>query len=104
MNDLIRIRILDFLQWNDKNGYYTDEICDLENIPCLTIEDGIKFFFCVINSDFYYTIVDNIFELNFDEIIQYSREYGFYEKNCKKLNLLISNNNPNKDFYKSLIE
>ena len=29
-NDEIRIKVLEFLQWNDKNGYYTDERCDLE--------------------------------------------------------------------------
>ena len=25
-----RIRITKFLQWNDRNGYYTNEECDLE--------------------------------------------------------------------------
>ena len=34
-NDLIRRKILNFLQWNDKNGYYTDERCDLEEVPRL---------------------------------------------------------------------
>lgn len=55
-NDLIRIKILNFLQWNDKNGYYTDERCDLEEVPRMTYEDSIKYFFGVLNEDFYYTI------------------------------------------------
>lgn len=28
--DKDRIKITKFLQWNDRNGYYTDEECDLE--------------------------------------------------------------------------
>lgn len=28
-----RIKITEVLQWNDRNGCYTDENCDLEDIP-----------------------------------------------------------------------
>ncbi|BDU93760.1 hypothetical protein [Clostridium perfringens] len=45
------------------------------------IKKSIKYFFGVINSEFYYPIVDNIFELSFDEIIHYAKEYKFYNKN-----------------------
>lgn len=31
-----RIKITKFLQWNDRNGCYTDENCDLEDIPRMT--------------------------------------------------------------------
>lgn len=104
MKDLTRKKILNFLQWNDKNGYYNDEIRIIENIPTLTIEDSIKFFFGVINSDFYYSIVDNIFELNFYETIQYSKINGFYNKTCEKLKLLINTKTDELDlFYKSLL-
>lgn len=48
MNDLIRTKILAFLQWNDKNGYYTDERCDLEEVQKLSLEESIKYFFGVI--------------------------------------------------------
>ena len=78
MNDLIRTKILAFLQWNDKNGYYTDERCDLEEVQKLSLEESIKYFFWVINSDFYYSIADNIFELSFYETIQYAKNYNFY--------------------------
>ncbi|WP_283697499.1 hypothetical protein [Clostridium perfringens] len=104
MKNLIRKKILNFLQWNDKNGYYTDEICSLENIPRLTLEDSIKFFFGVINSDFYYYVVDNIFELTLYEAIQYSKINGFYNKTCEKLKLLINTNTNELDlFYKGLL-
>ncbi|MCY6354196.1 hypothetical protein OIO11_03000 [Clostridium sp. ZS2-4] len=37
-----RAKIIEFLQWNDRNGSYTDENCDLEEIPRMTYEDAIK--------------------------------------------------------------
>lgn len=95
-HDLIRRKVLNFLQWNDKNGYYTDKRCDLEGVPRMTYEDSIKYFFRVINSDFYYTIADNIFELNFNEVIKVAKDNGFYFETKFKLNLLLIDelNNP----------
>ena len=58
-----RIKITEFLQWNDRNGCYTDEICDLEEVPRMNYEDTVKYFFGVMNEDFYYCITYNIFEL-----------------------------------------
>ncbi|HBZ6548640.1 hypothetical protein ACV3R4_15465 [Clostridium perfringens] len=103
MNDLIRTNILAFLQWNDKNGYYTDERCDFEEVQKLSLEESIKYFFGVINSDFYYSIADNIFELSFYEIIKYAKDYKFYNQTYKKLKLLI-NSNPNEILYRNLLE
>lgn len=87
MNDLIRTKMLDFLQWNDKNGYYTYELCNLEEVQILSLEESIKYFFWVINSEFYYSIADNIFELSFYEIIKYAKDYKFYNQTYKKLKL-----------------
>ncbi|MDU7069649.1 MAG: hypothetical protein E6343_17000 [Clostridium perfringens] len=103
-NELIRRKILNFLQWNDKNGYYTDERCDLEEVPRMTYEDSIKYFFGVLNEDFYCNLVDNIFELEYDEVIKYAKNNGFYEKTYKKLNLLINTDNFNDiSFYRNLL-
>ena len=57
--ELIRKKIIEFLQWNDKNGYYTDERCDLEEVPRMTYKESIKYFFGVINGDFYNSKADN---------------------------------------------
>lgn len=84
-----RVIITKFLQWNDKNGSYTDENCDLEDIPRMTYEDTVKYFFGVINEDFYYGITDNISELSYEDIIQYAKYNGFYDKTMDKLNLLL---------------
>ncbi|XZH53358.1 hypothetical protein ACSW8Q_17410 (plasmid) [Clostridium perfringens] len=103
-NELIRRKVLNFLQWNDKNGYYTDERCDLEEVPRMTYEDSIKYFFGVLNEDFYCTIADNIFELEYDEVIKYAKNNGFHENTYKKLKLLINTNNFNAiSFYRYLL-
>lgn len=49
--DKQRIKIVKFLQLNDRNSCYTDENCDLEDIPRMTYEEAVKYFFGVINND-----------------------------------------------------
>lgn len=98
-----RSRILDFLQWNDRNGCYTDENCDLEEVDRLSYNDAIKFFFGVMNENFYYSQVDNIFELSYDETIEYAKQNGFYDSTMEKLQLLLQEPSPNDRFYRTLI-
>ena len=74
-----RVKIIEFLQWNDRNGCYTDENCDLEEVPRMTYEDAVKYFFGVMNDDFYYSIADNIFELSYDEVIKYAKDNNLYD-------------------------
>ncbi|WP_297639048.1 hypothetical protein [uncultured Clostridium sp.] len=92
-----------FLQWNDKNGWYTDERCDLEEAKKMTYKEAVKYFFGVLNEEFYYKKVDNIFELTYEEVIKDAKENGFYESTCTKLKLLVENKNPTEEFYGSLI-
>lgn len=101
--DIERILAIQFLQWNDGNGCYTDENCDLEDIPRMTYEDAVKYFFAVMNDDFYYSITDDIFELSYEEVIKYAKDNNFYDSTYEKLNLLINNEKPTIEFYKSLI-
>ncbi|WP_346966482.1 hypothetical protein [Clostridium perfringens] len=101
--DKHRIKITKFLQWNDKNGYYTDEECDLEEQSRMTYEEAVKYFFGVLNDDFYYNIVDNIFELTYEEVIKYAKDNVFYNNTYEKLMLLVENENPTEEFYRSLI-
>lgn len=101
--EIERIRITEFLQWNDRNGGYIDENCDLEEVPRMTYENSVKYFFGVLNDDFYYKIVDNIFELTNDEVIKYAKENNFYDETIDKLNKLVNEDKPTVEFYKSLI-
>lgn len=99
-----REKITEFLQWNDRNGSYTDENCDLEGIPRMTYEDAVKYFFGVMNDDFYYSVTDNIFELTYEEAIKYAKENNFYETTINKLTLVEKEINPTKEFYRVLID
>ena len=85
-----RVAITKFLQWNDKNGSYTDIMCDLEEVSRTTYEDAEKYFFSIINEDFYYGITDNIFELTYDEVVKYAKENNLYDNTIEKLNSLLS--------------
>ena len=89
INDENRVRILNFLQWNDRHGCYTDENCDLEGVSRLSYNDAVNFFFGIINEDFYYSKVDNIFELSYDQTIEYAKQNGFYDSTMEKLQLLL---------------
>lgn len=101
--ELDRRKILDFLQWNDRHGCYTDENCDLEEVDRLTYNEAIKFFFGVINDEFYYSKADNIFELSYDQVIEYAKQNGFYDSTMEKLDLLLQESSPNDSFYRTLI-
>ena len=98
-----REKIIDFLQWNDRHGCYTDENCDLEDVSRLSYNDAVKFFFGVMNEDFYYSKVDNIFELTYEEVIEYAKQNAFYDSTVKKLEKLLQEISPNDDFYRGLI-
>lgn len=101
--EIVRKKITCFLQWNDGNGCYTDENCDLEDIPRMTYEDTVKYFFGVMNEDFYYSVTDNIFELSYEEVINYAKENNFYDNTINKLNSLIKVDSITVDFYKGLL-
>ena len=76
--DKYRIMITKFLQWNDRNVCYTNENCDLEEVPRMTYEDTIRYFFGIMNDD-------------------------FYDRTMDKLNKLINEDKPTVELYKSLI-
>ena len=102
-NKMAREKILNFLQWNDRHGCYNDENCDIEGISPLSYNDALKLFFGVVNEDFYYSKVDNIFELSYEQTIEYAKQNGFYDSTIEKLELLIQESLPSESFYRSLI-
>ena len=56
-----------------------------------------------MNEYFYYSKVDNIFELSYDETIEYAKQSGFYDSTVEKLQLLLQEPLLNDKFYRSLI-
>jgi len=103
MKEKERIEITKFLQWEDKNGSYTDENSDIEGVERMSYEDTVKYFFGVINSEIYFSIADNIFELTYEEVIRYSKEFNIYDKTMSKLTQLFKQDNATEEFYKSLL-
>lgn len=98
-----RLKITQFLQWEDKEGHYTDECCALEEVNIMSNDEAGKFFFGVINTEMYFKIVDNIFEIEFEEAMNYAKVHGFYDTTVEKLELLRNCENPTSDFYQKLL-
>lgn len=94
------IKITQFLQWNDRNCCYIDENCDLEEVPRMTYEDTVQYFFGVINDDFYYNVTDNIFELRYEKSIRYAKDNGLFDGTMDKL---TKEDKPTIELYKRLI-
>lgn len=74
-NELVRVEITKFLQWNDRNGFYTDEECELEKISPLSYEEAVCYF--------YYNAFEDIYnengcyspgELEYDKCINIAKE------------------------------
>ena len=98
-----RIKIINFLQWNDPDGSYIDEECIMQELPVMTYEDAVKYFFGVVNDGFYDNIEDSIFEIPYEDVVLYAKKNTFYGKTIQKLELLTSNDNPTVEFYRNLI-
>lgn len=103
LNEKERIAITKFLQWEDRNGSYTDENSDIEGVPRMSYKDAVKYFFGVINSELYYSITDNIFELTYEEVIEYSKKFNVYDSTIYKLIQLFTKTNVTTEFYRSLL-
>ena len=98
-----RKNIINFLQWNDQNGCYTDENCDSEDIPRMTYEEAIKYFFGVINADAYSEISESMADIQYEEVINLAKQNGFYDVTMDKLSKVIFQTNSTVEFYKSLL-
>ena len=102
--EFTRLRLTEFLQWNDRNGCYTDENCIVEERPKLTYEDAIKYFIVVLNEDDYYSVVDNMFELTYDEVRKIAQNKGIYNKSIESLNQLLSESDVSEELFRKIIE
>ncbi|WP_034849848.1 hypothetical protein [Clostridium hydrogeniformans] len=103
INNEERKIILEFLQWNDHNGCYTDNNCKGKEIKPLGKKDTLKIFFAVVNNDFFKDKDDDN-PLNFTllEIIKISKRSNVYFSTTLKLTMLLRNNNI--ETYKKLIK
>ena len=95
--------IIEFLQWNDRNGCYTDENCDSEDVPKMTYEEAIKYFFGVVNDDVYSQISESMADIEYEQVINFAKQNGFYDETLDKLSKLISKTSNTVEVYKSLL-
>lgn len=95
--------IIEFLQWNDRNGCYTDENCDSEDVPRMTYEEAIKYFFGVVNDDVYSQISESMADIEYEQVINFAKQNGFYDETLDKLSKLISKTSNTVEVYKSLL-
>lgn len=70
----------------------------------MSYEDAVKYFFGVINLEIYYSIADNIFELTYEEVIEYPKRFNIYDKTMYKLTHLFKQTNATKEFYRNLLD
>ena len=102
-NEKKRKSIIGFLQWNDHNGCYTDENCDSEDVPRMTYEEAIKYFFGVVNDDAYSQISESMADIEYEQVINFAKQNGFYDETLDKLSKLISKTSHTVEVYKSLL-
>ncbi|MBS5926998.1 MAG: hypothetical protein KIC66_07920 [Clostridium sp.] len=95
--------IIEFLQWNDRNGCYTDENCDSEDVPRMTYEEAIKYFFGVVNADAYSQISESMADIEYEQVINFAKQNGFYDETLDKLSKLISKTSHTVEVYKSIL-
>lgn len=98
-----RIKITEFLQWNDQNGCYIDENCDLEDIPRMSYEEAVKYFFSVVNEGKYNRLSESMADIEYEQAIQYAKDNNFYDSSIAKLSKLTGNIEQTLDIYKELI-
>ena len=102
-NEKKRGAIIGFLQLNDHNGCYTDENCDSEDVPRMTYEEAIKYFFGVVNDDAYSQISESMADIEYEQVINFAKQNGFYDETLDKLSKLISKTSHTVEVYKSLL-
>lgn len=102
-NEKKRKSIMEFLQWNDPNGCYTDENCDSEDVPRMTYEEAIKYFFGVVNADAYIEISESMADIEYEQVINFAKQNGFYDETLDKLSKLISKTSHTVEVYKSIL-
>lgn len=95
-------RLKEFLQWEDRNGCYTDENCEIEDMPILDEEGTLKYVIKVLNFEEFENSSKDIQEMEFEEIEEFLKSKELYEITIDKINTL-KENDKNITLYRKLI-
>lgn len=96
-------RIGEFLSWNDKNGSYMHKDRIKQEFTLLGYEEAIVLFYGVLNDDLYYNLADNIFELDYREVINIAKKNKVYIETERKLKKLFNCDEYNNEFFRALL-
>ena len=96
-------KIGEFLEWNDRNGSYTHNSRVREGFRLLSYEESVVLFYGALHDNIYYDLVDNVFELEYREVIDIAKRNNVYKKTEEKLELLINSAKPDNAFFRSLL-
>lgn len=66
-------------------------------------EEAVKYFFGVVNADDYSEISESMADVEYEKVINFAKENGFYEKTMEKLTKLTDEDDITIKLYKSLI-
>lgn len=112
--ELIRKKIIEFLQWNDRNGSYSDENAISEGLEPLTYEETLLFFWHILYADYNcYRHVENALDIEYEDACKIlkqnndpfnaNKEFSLYDKSFGLINLLVMANEEDKKNIYSLI-
>ena len=69
----------------------------------MTYEEAIKYFFGVVNADAYSQISESMADIEYEQVINFAKQNGFYDETLDKLSKLISKTSHTVEVYKSLL-
>lgn len=93
ISDKEREIILEFLQWNDKNGCLTDEKCRKQGDKPFGKKDTLKLFYGAVNQDLFVgQRDDNPLSFTYPEVMWIAKEKKVYFSTTTKLKMLLENN------------
>lgn len=93
ISDKEREIILEFLQWNDKNGCFTDKKCKEQGQKPFGKRDTLKMFFDVVNQNLFVGEKDeNPLSFTYPEVLWIAKGKNVYFSTTTKLKMLLDNN------------
>lgn len=96
--EIERKELMNFLQWNDPNGCYTDKNTKLENVPQMTYEKCVIYFFHALWNDLYIEKYENAFELDYDTAIKIAKEHNVYELGMSYIEKITNSKNKKETY------
>lgn len=100
-NENVRIALTNFLQWNDRNGVYSDQECEILGIDNLTIEESIISFFYNMWIDIYSEYEESAFEIGLSKCVEIAQANNIFDKGMALINQIVTD--PSENTYRNVV-